>query len=194
MAALLLIYLQFAPKPEPAAVELAKTTKSATAGTDSARAVAVPVAPDSAALVRQLGSFAGAAQGTAQTRELKNELLTVTFSSKGGLVQAARLHKYKTFFGKPLDIFDQQSAKMDLGFRTTDGRQVKLSDLYFRAEPQGSNALRFVADVAGGQIEQTYTLAPELVRGRLPTALQWPEPDAGPGAAHVHVRGQRAPN
>ncbi|MBT2556786.1 membrane protein insertase YidC [Hymenobacter sp. ISL-91] len=160
MAALLLIYLQFAPKPEPAAVELAKTTKSATAGTDSARA-AVPVAPDSAQLARQLGSFAAAAQGTAQTTELSNKLLTVTFSSKGGQPQAARLHKYKTFGGQPLDIFDVKSAQMDLRFRTISGQQIKLSDLYFRAEPQGSNALRFVAEVAGGQIEQTYTLAPE---------------------------------
>ncbi|WP_092768849.1 membrane protein insertase YidC [Hymenobacter actinosclerus] len=159
MAALLLIYLQFAPKPEPAAVELAKTTKSATAGIDSARAAAAPVAPDSAQLAKQLGSFAAAAQGTAQTTELKNELLTVTFSSKGGQPQAVRLHKYKTFGGQPLDIFDAKSARMDLRFRTISGQQVKLSDLYFRAEPQGSNALRFVADVAGGQIEQTYTLA-----------------------------------
>lgn len=161
MAALLLIYLQFAPKPEPAAVELAKTTKSATADTDSARAATAPVAPDSAQLARQLGSFAAAAQGTAQTAELSNKLLTVTFSSKGGQPQAARLSKYKTFGGQPLDIFDGQSARMDLRFRTIDGRQIKLSDLYFRAEPQGSTTLRFVADVAGGQIEQTYTLAPE---------------------------------
>ncbi|NVO84721.1 membrane protein insertase YidC [Hymenobacter terrestris] len=161
MAALLLIYLQFAPKPEPAAVELAKTTKSATAGTDSARTAAAPVAPDSAQLVKQLGSFAAAAQGTAQTTELSNKLLTVTFSSKGGQPQAARLHKYKTFWGKPLDIFDAKSAQMDLRFRTISGQQIKLSELYFRAEPQGSNAVRFVAEVAGGQIEQTYTLAPE---------------------------------
>ena len=165
MAALLLIYLQFAPKPEPAAVELAKTTKSATAGTDSARAVVAPIAPDSAQLARQLGSFAAAAQGTAQTTELKNELLTVTFSSKGGLVQAVRLHKYKTFFGKPLDIFDAQSAKMDLRFRTTDGRQVKLSDLYFEREPtisyeskNGGSSLTLVAHVVDGEIRQVYSL------------------------------------
>ncbi|RFP66043.1 membrane protein insertase YidC [Hymenobacter lapidiphilus] len=161
LAALLLIYLQFAPKPEPAAVELAKTTKSATAGGDSARTTAAPVAPDSAQLVKQLGSFAAAAQGTAQTTELSNKLLTVTFSSKGGQPQSARLHKYKTFGGQPLDVFDAKSAQMDLRFRTIGGQQIKLSDLYFRAEPQDSNAVRFVADVAGGQIEQTYTLAPE---------------------------------
>lgn len=152
MAALLLIYLQFAPKPEPEKAAPAKTTAAVKA------AKATPAAPDSAALARQLGTFAAAAQGAAQTTELKNDLLTVTLSSKGGRVEAVRLNKYKTFFGRPLDLFDAKSAQLDTRFRTTDGRQVKLSDLYFRAEPQGSNALRFVADVAGGQIEQLYTL------------------------------------
>ncbi|MDU0371231.1 membrane protein insertase YidC [Hymenobacter endophyticus] len=152
MAALLLIYLQFAPKPEPEKAAPANTTAAARA------AKATPAAPDSVALARQLGTFAAAAQGAAQTTELKNDLLTVTLSSKGGRVEAVRLSKYKTFFGRPLDLFDAKSAQLDTRFRTTDGRQVKLSDLYFRAEPQGSNGLRFVADVAGGQIEQTYTL------------------------------------
>ncbi|MBT9394282.1 membrane protein insertase YidC [Hymenobacter sp. NST-14] len=158
MAALLLIYLQFAPKPTPESADPAKTTAAAKASANTPGAA--PAAPDSVALARQLGSFAAAAQGTAQTMELKNDLLTVSFSSKGGQVQAVRLHKFKTFFGQPLDIFDAQSAKIDTRFRTTDGRQVKLSDLYFRAEPQGTEALRFVADVAGGQIEQRYSLAP----------------------------------
>ncbi|RSK46823.1 membrane protein insertase YidC [Hymenobacter rigui] len=152
MAALLLIYLQFAPKPEPEKAAPAKTTAAAKA------LGAAPATPDSVALARQLGTFAAAAQGTAQTTELKNDLLTVTFSSKGGRVEAVRLSKYKTFFGQPLDLFDAKSAQLDTRFRTTDGRQIKLSDLYFRPEPQGSNALRFVADVAGGQIEQLYTL------------------------------------
>jgi len=151
IAALLLIYLQFAPKPQPEPAAPAKTAAAAKPGI-------VPPAPDSAALAKQLGSFAAAASGAAQTMELKNDRLTVTFSSKGGRVQAVRLADYKTFFGKPLDIFDAQSAQLDTRFRTTDGRQIKLSDLYFRAEPQGSNALRFVAEVAGGQIEQLYTL------------------------------------
>ncbi|WP_426490791.1 membrane protein insertase YidC [Hymenobacter sp. 102] len=152
MAALLLLYLQFAPKPEPEKAAPAKTTATATVPG------AAPAPADSAALARQLGTFAAAAQGTAQTTELKNDRLTVSFSSKGGRIEAVRLNNYKTFFGQPLDIFDAKSAQLDTRFRTTDGRQVKLSDLYFRAEPQGTNALRFVADVAGGQIEQLYTL------------------------------------
>ncbi|WP_460623350.1 membrane protein insertase YidC [Hymenobacter tenuis] len=163
MAALLLIYLQFAPKPKP---EQAASPAKTTAAAATASTAVTPAAPDSAALASQLGSFAAAAQGTAQTTQLQNENLTVTFSSKGGRVEAVRLNKYKTFRGLPLDLLDARSAQIDTRFRTTDGRQVKLSDLYFQpsavqavtvGDKQGQR-LTFSAPVAGGQIEQSYTL------------------------------------
>ncbi|TGE10466.1 membrane protein insertase YidC [Hymenobacter fodinae] len=154
ISALLIIYLYVVPRPKPSdeAKKPAQTTAAAPA------AAATPAPLDSAAAAQQLGDFGAAGVGSAQTTELKNDNLTITFSSKGGRVEAVRLNKYKTFFGKQLDLFDAQSAQLDTRFRTTDGRQVKLSDLYFRAEPQGNTAIRFVADVAGGQIEQLYTL------------------------------------
>ncbi|UYZ63385.1 membrane protein insertase YidC [Hymenobacter weizhouensis] len=163
MAALLLIYLQFfaqKPKPDSAAAP-AKTETAAPAAPNAA-----PAPLDSAALARQLGAFATAAQGTIQQVQLKNDNLTVTFSSKGGRVEAVRLNKYKTFFGQPLDLFDAQSAQLDARFQTTDGRTVRLSDLYFQpgaAQPvtegeRKGQRLTFTAAVAGGQMEQAYTL------------------------------------
>ncbi|MBC8083808.1 MAG: membrane protein insertase YidC, partial [Hymenobacter sp.] len=115
---------------------------------------------------RTLGAFAGVATGTAQQVQLKNDNLTVTFSSKGGRPEAVRLSKYKTFFGKPLDLFDAQSAQIDTRFRTAGGQTVRLSDLYFQpgtAQPvteggRKGQRLSFTASVAGGQIEQVYTL------------------------------------
>jgi YidC/Oxa1 family membrane protein insertase len=155
ISALLIIYLYVVPRPKPSdeAKKPAQTTAAAPAA-----ATTTPAPLDSVAAAQQLGAFGAAGVGSAQTTELKNDNLTITFSSKGGRVEAVRLNKYKTFFGKPLDLLDAQSAQLDTRFRTTDGRQVKLSDLYFRAEPQGNTAIRFVADVAGGQIEQLYTL------------------------------------
>ncbi|WP_324676585.1 membrane protein insertase YidC [Hymenobacter sp. GOD-10R] len=164
ISALLLAYLFFfapkAPKDKPAA----KPTTTAAAKS----ATSAPVAPlDSATAARTLGTFAVAAQGTAQQVQLQNENLTVTFSTKGGRVEAVRLNKYKTFFGQPFDLIDSQSAQLDTRFRTTDGRTVKLSDLYFQptggAQPvtegeQKGQRLTFAADVAGGRIEQVYTL------------------------------------
>jgi YidC/Oxa1 family membrane protein insertase len=168
IAALLLVYLYFfkpeAPKETPADKP---TTAAAAAKPGTPAAATTPAAPlDSAAAARTLGAFAGAAMGTAQQTQLQNGNLTVTFSSKGGRVEAVRLNKYKTFFGKPLDLLDAQSAQIDTRFRTTTGQTVRLSDLYFQptaAQPfaegdQKGQRLSFVASVAGGQIEQVYTL------------------------------------
>ena len=168
IAALLLVYLYFfkpeAPKETPADKP---TTTAATAKPGTPAAATAPAAPlDSAAAARTLGAFAGAATGTAQQTQLQNDNLTVTFSSKGGRVEAVRLSKYKTFFGKPLDLLDAQSAQLDTRFRTTTGQTVRLSDLYFQpsaAQPfaegdKKGQRLRFTASVAGGQIEQVYTL------------------------------------
>ncbi|PJJ48055.1 membrane protein insertase YidC [Hymenobacter chitinivorans] len=162
ISALLLVYLFFfSPKP-PKEQPAAKATTAA-----SKTGPAAPAAPlDSAAAARTLGSFAAAGQGTAQQVQLQNANLTVTFSTKGGRVEAVRLNKYKTFFGKPLDLLDAQSAQLDTRFRTTDGRTIKLSDLYFQpsaaqsvtAGERKGQRLTFTAAVPGGSIEEEYTL------------------------------------
>ncbi|WP_240731642.1 membrane protein insertase YidC [Hymenobacter radiodurans] len=165
ISALLLIYLFFfAPKSEP---EKAPAKPAATASTAPAKAATATPAPlDSAAMAQALGNFAAAAQGTAQDVQLANDDLTITFSTKGGQVQAVRINKYKTFFGQPFDLLDKESAKIDTRFRTTDGRTVRFSDLYFQPSAAQSvtegnrqgQRLTFTAAVAGGQIEQVYTL------------------------------------
>ncbi|RYU79169.1 membrane protein insertase YidC [Hymenobacter persicinus] len=162
ISALLLVYLFFfAPKkPEDKPAAKATTTASKTGEVTSA----VPL--DSAVMARTLGVFAAAAQGTAQQAILQNANLTVTFSTKGGRVEAVRLNKYKTFFGQPLDLLDARSAQLDLSFRTIGGQKIKLSDLYFQptavtpasvGERKGQS-ITFSADVAGGRVEQVYTL------------------------------------
>jgi YidC/Oxa1 family membrane protein insertase len=166
IAALLLVYLYFF-KPEAPKETLADKPTTAASAKPNATGPAAPAAPlDSATAARTLGAFAGAATGTAQQVELKNDNLAVTFSSKGGLPVAVRLNKYKTFFGKPLDLFDTQSAQIDTKFRTIGGQTVRLSDLYFQpSAPQPvtegdkkGQRLSFTAGVAGGQVEQVYTL------------------------------------
>ena len=100
--------------------------------------------------------------GPAKDVTLANENLTITFSTRGGRITAVRMNKYKTFFGKPLDLFDAKSARMDTKFRTVDGKTIKFSDLNFQAVPSQTTAsvsvLTFSAPVAGGSIVQTYSL------------------------------------
>lgn len=163
ISALLLAYLFFfKPTPKEPVVQKATTAVAAKTLADSTQAPAL----DSAAAARTLGSFASAALGTAQNVELKNDRLTLALSTKGGRIEAVRLNEYKTFFGQPLFIFDKQSAQMDMSLRTTDGREVKFSSLFFQPTPvqpvtvdgKKGQQLTFSAPVAGGSIQQVYTL------------------------------------
>jgi len=168
IAALLLVYLYFFKPEAPTETPADKPTTAASAkpGAAAAPAPAAAAPLDSAAAARSFGAFAAATQGTAQQVQLQNDNLSVTFSSKGGRVEAVRLNKYKTFFGKPLNLFDAQSAQIDTRFRTIAGQNVRLSDLYFQpsaVQPvtegdKKGQRLSFTASVAGGQIEEVYTL------------------------------------
>ncbi|MBF9142250.1 membrane protein insertase YidC [Hymenobacter properus] len=152
ISALLLVYLFFfSPKKtdEKAGGKEPAPTAAAKAPAAPASALTPEAALDSTA-------------GPAQDLHLTNANLDVTLSTRGGRIAAVRLLKYKTFFGKPLDIFDAKSARMDTKFRTVDGKTVRFSDLNFQAVPSqstdGGSVLTFTAPVGAGSIVQTYTL------------------------------------
>ena len=166
ISALILVYLFFF-SPKQADVEKAKKQEAATAAAKTATQPAAAAA--SPAAVAVAASFAPAAPldpaaGPVQDVTLKNDLLTVTLSSRGGVVAAVRLNKYKTFFGKPLDLIDAQSARFDTRFRTVDGKTIRFSDLNFQSSgvtaAGPAQRVTFTAAVAGGTIVQTYSLAP----------------------------------
>ena len=162
ISALILVYLFFF-SPKQADVEKAKKQEAATAaartatkpaaGTPGAPAVPAALAPDA-----PLDSAAGPVQAVT----LQNADLTITFSSRGGRVTAVRLNKYQTFFGKPLNLIDAQSARLDTRFRTVDGKIIHFSDLNFQpsavATVGPAQRVSFTASVAGGTIVQTYSL------------------------------------
>jgi YidC/Oxa1 family membrane protein insertase len=153
ISALLLVYLFFfSPKDK---VEKDKAQAPTTA---AAQTAASPAAPGLAP-APQLDSAAGPVRSI----ELKNPELTLTFSTQGGRVAAVRLNEYKTFFGKPLFLLDEQSARYNTKFRTLDGKTVDFGALNFQtAGPQpaadGGQVLTMAAPVAGGTITQTYTV------------------------------------
>ncbi|GAA4374880.1 membrane protein insertase YidC [Hymenobacter koreensis] len=194
ISALLLAYLFFF-KPEPPKEQAAKPATTAAATKPAAAATPAPL--DSATQARNLGAFAAAAQGTAETVQLRNDNLTVTLSSRGGRPEAVLLNKEKTFFGQPFYLLDKQSGHIDVLLPAQDGRRVKLSDLNFRSsgvqpvaegEKKGQR-VAFTAELAPGQqIQQTYTLLDNsyqidynlklvglsgLVNGQEPLTLNW---------------------
>ncbi len=151
ISALLLVYLFFfSPKKEPEQNKTQATTTTAAKTATPTPGLAPETQPDPAT-------------GPVRSLELKNPELTLTFSTQGGRIVAARLNNYKTFFGKPLDLFDAQSARFDTKFHTTGGQTVDFAGLNFAAaepvaSPDGGQQLAFTAPVGGGTITQTYSV------------------------------------
>ena len=160
ISALILVYLFFF-SPKTADVEKARKQEAAAA---TAKTGAKPASATAVAAVPALAPDAplDSAAGPVRDATLQNANLTVTFSTRGGRVAAVRLNKYKTFFGKPLDLIDAQSARLDTRFRTVDGKTIKFSDLNFQPSAVTTagttQRITFTASVAGGTIVQTYSL------------------------------------
>ena len=154
ISALLLIYLFFfSPKAEP--------EKNKAQAPTTAAATPAPAAAPTPALAPEVKLDSAA--GPVRSIELKNPELTLTFSTQGGRVAAVRLNGYKTFFGKPLDLFDTQSARYNTTLTTTGGQKLDFAGLNFQADaptptPDGGQQLTFRAPVGGGTVTQTYIL------------------------------------
>ncbi|WP_210518656.1 membrane protein insertase YidC [Hymenobacter terricola] len=158
ISALLLVYLFFFSPKKPDDKATGKTPPATTA---AAKATAAAVPPASVAAIAPEAALDSTA-GVVKNDSLTNDNLRIAFSSRGGRITAVRLRKYKTFFGKPMDLFDAKTARMDTKFRTVDGKTVKFSDLNFQSvaskATDGASVLTFTAPVAGGSIVQTYSL------------------------------------
>lgn len=157
ISALLLVYLFFfSPKAEPG-----KNRAQATTTTAAPTAAALPGTTPTPALAPE--AKLDSAAGPVRSIEVKNPELTLTFSTQGGRVAAVRLNGYKTFFGKPLNLFDAQSARYNTRLRTLDGKTVDFGTLNFQTNgptptADGGQQLAFSAPVGGGTVTQTYTL------------------------------------
>lgn len=120
--------------------------------------------------VKQLGVFAGAAEGKDDFITLENNKLELKISLKGGRVYSARLKEYRTFDSLPLILFTGDSTIFGFNFFTSDNKPIQTNYLYFKPlaaeknytvtkDPQ-SFTLRLNAD-SGKYIDYTYTLAPD---------------------------------
>ena len=161
ISVLLIVYMTFfAPKESPKPVQEKQTTA---ASTGSNTIITPATVPDSVR-AKTLGEFGALAQGTAQDVILENKNLRITMSNKGGKVDEVLLKNYKTWDKKPLILFDKVSSYADITFQTNSGKAIRLSDLYFKAQPvnnqNGAQVLTFSAELGAGQsINQTYKLA-----------------------------------
>jgi YidC/Oxa1 family membrane protein insertase len=139
-------------------------------GTATAKINAIDSLPDSlkvVALSNDFGAFAGAANGTAEEVTIENDLMTLTFSTKGGNIIDAQLKDYEKWskdtageiIKEPLHILEDSKNKFEyiIPISGANRRAIKTSELFFTPEING-NKISFKANAGSGYIEQVYTL------------------------------------
>lgn len=114
--------------------QVAKPAIATSAKKDSLATNAANV--DSSAVAGSFGDFSVAAVGSEKFYTLENELVKLTFSSKGGRIYGAQLKNYRTHDSLPLFLFDAQESKMGFTLVTNNNRVLNTTDLYF--EPVSS--------------------------------------------------------
>jgi len=124
------------------------------------------------------GDFANAMVGAAQTAVLENELLKVTFNSKGGVIKSAELKEHfklkenedKTQTKIPLLLMEDDKNKFEYLIPSRTHGPISTQTLNFIPQVNG-NTITMTADLGGGKsIVQAYTLQPDSYK--LDHALQ----------------------
>ena len=107
-----------------------------------------------------------ATQGEETFYTLENDKIKVVLSSKGGIVYGVELKDYKTYEGKPLQLFKPRSAYFNIELFTN--QSINTSQFFFKNDngaqqvtvaegKEGSIALRLYADSLA-YVEYLYTL------------------------------------
>lgn len=186
---LLFLWMQYSAPPKKTPEQIAAETTAATAAEQQASQAAAPVAPTTAVAAAQpvsseteqntmavakFGVFAPASSGQEQFEVLENDLVRITFTSKGGRIKDVFLKNFQKVItdstGKDTqsDLYLLEDAQNRFEFELPVGGtatgKVLTSELYFTPTKNG-NILTFRADAGGGRyLEQNYTLSPDNYR------------------------------
>ncbi len=121
-------------------------------------------------LASTFGPFASSAAGIEKEQILENELVKITFTSKGGRIKKVLLKNYykliidsnKVEQKIPLYLLEDEKNKFEyfLPMAGLPSGGVKTSDLYFQAAANDSSISFKASAGAGRSFEQIYSLAP----------------------------------
>jgi YidC/Oxa1 family membrane protein insertase len=179
---LLYLWMQYSapPKQEPAQENTQNTapaTPQSGAQNNAADPAATqnnnnPIVPDSlrgAVLIARFGAFAPAAEGKESYEVLENDLIRVTFTSKGGRIKEVFLKNFVKIsadsagadFRNPVRLLEDSKNHFEYELAVNGAGNVRTSDLFFTTSKSG-NTLVFRADAGAGRyFEQKYTLSPD---------------------------------
>jgi len=121
---------------------------------------------DSVTRVSSAGSFAGAGLGAEQLTKVSNELMTATFSNKGGRLAYVTLKNFKAANGQPVQL-GQAGDRLDYRINTASNNTAFSSDLFFTVMPavtlpDGTQKIGFILkDSSGESVEHDYIVRPK---------------------------------
>ena len=100
--------------------------------------------------------FKNAAIGENQFETLENEKIKLTINNQGGQIKSVILKEFKTYDGKPLDLFSTNNSKFNL--LINNEYFINSSELYFDSELyRNSLSMKLNVD-ANHYIEYIYTI------------------------------------
>lgn len=106
----------------------------------------------------KFASFAASSTGTAETVVLKNKLVTLTFTNKGGSVESVVLNSFKRSSGKPLTLFDAKNHSFSYQINTPE-TEFNTNEVFWTVAKKTDKSVVYRLNSSkGGFIEQEYTL------------------------------------
>ena len=114
------------------------------------------------------GGFASAAVGTEEEVTIENDLMIITFNTKGGTIKQVELKEYSKVIEDeegneiktPLYLLENERNRFEYVLPTAGvtGEGVLSSDLYFTPQVDGKTIALRASVSGGGYLEQRYTL------------------------------------
>ncbi|MDW8347360.1 MAG: membrane protein insertase YidC [Bacteroidia bacterium] len=95
-------------------------------------------------LQNKFGPFAPYSQGKSRIITVENEVLKLSFDTKGANLVRAELKQFKTYYGKPLVLFEGNSNKLYCNFAMANGNILNTDELYFTV--QGDTTIKLTGD------------------------------------------------
>lgn len=167
LAVLLMAYIgynqyeqkQYLEKKQADSIAYAKTHPPKKVDTAAAKP---PVVDDSATAAMK-AALPPALNGTEQSVKLENNKVALTFTTKGAYPTSAELKEYKTYYKKPLYLFNGKGNHLTATLPYDNARSTET--LYFtpteRTESDGTKVVDFVSDLGNGKkVDIIYSLAP----------------------------------
>ncbi|SPY34700.1 Oxa1Ec [Porphyromonas cangingivalis] len=92
--------------------------------------------------MRVFGDLAQATSGTEETLTLENDSISISLSTKGGMIVSSELKKYKDYRGENVRLIREGEAEFNYTFITNTNRIINTKDLFFSPQRVDDKTIR----------------------------------------------------